>query len=112
DFADTKIRAHWVDDDEHYVANPLERLPQQLQISDEAEAPLLTVDPRAVDEKDALRVSTGRDQAWQDGVTRVVFGVEPDHIPLWRVAFVARQLDRGRDGTCDEGGDLSFAVIG
>src|SRR5262249_31016473 len=39
-------------------------------------------------------------------------GVKPDDVALPHTALIARQLDCGRDGSCDEGSDLPLAVIG
>src|SRR5262249_21184566 len=87
---DTEIGAHRVDDHEHYVADLLDLGAQELQVGDEAKHLLYAAHTSAVDEKDALEIGSGGDQARQAGIARVVFGVEPDDLALWRGAFAAR----------------------
>src|SRR5262249_18286685 len=107
-----EICAHRIDNHEHDVADALDRLAQEAQVGDEAKHLVFTAHARAVDEVDVTGVGTSRDQPWQDGVACAVFSVEPEDIALRRASFAARQFDCGRDGSCDEGGDLPFAIIG
>jgi hypothetical protein len=82
-----------------------------VQVGDKAEMFFLAGDQHAVDEMNAIGVGTGCNQSWQDGIARAVFGIEPDHVALCRVTFIAGQVDVGCDGGGNEGADLALAHI-
>src|SRR5262245_25287415 len=107
-----EICAHWIDDDQHDVADPLDGLSQQVQVGDETKVRIFTTDASAINKVDAFRIGAGRYQPWQDSIANAVFGVEPDHIALCCITFVTRQFDSGRNGGCKKCCDLALAHVG